>query len=444
MAESRLESVPVKLIDPGNRARKDYKDIASLASDIKRRGLIHPIAVMEKDEGFLLLAGGRRLVATRQAGIPEIECKIFPPGLDELEIKSIELMENVMREDLDYADRVFLEREIFLLQQKIHGIKLSTSPDAPGVSQTDVANMMGISREKLRQDLELAETMDRFPGVEWKTLKNRQEALKLQTNIERVIVRQEAVKRFEQEVGTTQQEKYIKRIANSYIVGDFFELVKQIPSNSIDLVEIDPPYAINLEKLKKKDGIGEYNFNEDGYNEIDGEEYASFMQNTFRECYRVMAPNSWLLCWFGPEPWFNSVLTWLRNYDFIVRGIPCVWVKPTGQTNSPMRHLASAYEMFFYAKKGDPIINRQGMTNTFQYPPAPPTSKIHPTERPVELMADILTTFTGEGSRILVPYAGSGNTILAAYQNKMTAIGFDLGSLHKEAYIARLTNAIAI
>lgn len=452
MNESRLATVEITLIDPGNRARKNYKDIPALASDIKKRGLLHPIAVMDKeelDEGYLLLAGGRRLVASKHAGISGIDCKIFPFGLSTLEIKSIELMENILREDLDYVEEVNLEREILQLQEAIHGKKLSTSPDATGVSLTDVAGIMGISREKLRKDIDLADTMDRFPEVDWKSLKNHTEAMKLRDNIGKIVVRQEAVKRFEAEVGSSTQARYVKRLQDSYVMGDFFEFSKQIPDNSINLVEIDPPYAIRLGDVKKKTGVGNYSFGEEGYNEISAEDYPEFLLETFHECYRMMAQDSFLLCWFGPEPWFKPVLDMLCSCKFNVRGMPCIWSKgepdddgivkkTTGQTNSPMRHLPNSYEMFFYAKKGDPRINRMGRTNEFGHKPVPPNQKIHPTERPLELMKDILTTFTPEGSRVLVPFAGSGSTLVAAYESKMTAIGFDIGVEHKEAYVARL------
>ncbi|MBU2685937.1 MAG: ParB N-terminal domain-containing protein [Gammaproteobacteria bacterium] len=144
--ECRLDTVPIHLIDLGDRARKDYKDIASLASDIQNRGQLQPIAVMEDSKGgYVLLAGGRRLTAMRHAEIPTIDCKIWPHGLSELEIKSIELMENVMREDLNYVEKVKLQREILQLQQTIHGVKTSGSPYETGVSPNDVANMLGIS-----------------------------------------------------------------------------------------------------------------------------------------------------------------------------------------------------------------------------------------------------------------------------------------------------------
>ena len=448
-AECRMETLKVSEIDPGTRARKEYKDIAGLASNIKRRGLIHPIAVMETDKGYKLLAGGRRLVAHVHAKIETIDCKIFPSNLSELEIKSIELMENIMREDLNHVEMAKLSKEILLLQQQIQGIKYSTNPEASGASIRSVAEMMGISHEKLRQDIILADTIEKFPDLGWETLKNRQEALKIQSNIGRIIVTQQAVERFEQETKRGNTNEYLKRLANSYIVGDFFENVKQVPNNSISLVEIDPPYAIEIDKLKKRSGVGNYQYGENGYNEINADDYEFFINNTIAESYRVMSQDSWLLLWFGPEPWFSLMLKILRYNKLTVRGMPCIWVKgeeeetgiiesTSGQTNTPMRHLANAYEMFFYAKKGDPKINRPGMTNVFGYKPVPPTHKIHPTERPIEMMQDILTTFTPTGSRILVPFAGSGNTILAAYKSKMTCVGFDLGKTHKDAYITRL------
>lgn len=451
MITGKLGVIKVCEIDFGKRGRQDYKDVSSLASSIKERGLIHPIAVTPHPlgNGFLLLAGGRRLRAHQLLGEENIECKVFPPGLSELEVKTIELSENIHREDLEYHERIAMEKEVRDLMVQIHGRKISTAQDAPGVSDRDVACMLGISHAKLVQDLGLAATMETFSDIDWTKCKNRSEALKLKDNIGKVFVRQEAAKRFEETIGSTAKDNIKRKMANCYVVGDFFENVVKIPDNSINLVEIDPPYAIDLQGMKKKTGYGNYSYGETGYNEVEKSDYTDFMLRTLKECYRVMAQDSFLILWFSPDPWFQPCLDWLRASKFSVRGLPCVWAKgeednegvvklTTGQTHSPMRHLASSCEFFFYAKKGDPRIIRQGRTNHFGYKPVPPTRKIHPTERPLDLMTDVLTTFSMEGSRVLVPFAGSGNTLIAAFNNKMTPIGFDLGSTHKEAYMVRL------
>ncbi|KKK81026.1 hypothetical protein LCGC14_2817590, partial [marine sediment metagenome] len=216
-----------------------------------------------------------------------------------------------------------------------------------------------------------------------------------------------------------------------------FENIKDIPSGHFNLVEIDPPYAIDLKRQKKK-VYKNYTYGEGGYNEISIEAYPDFMKDTFKECYRVMAPNSWLICWFGPEPWFEPMYQWIIEAGFITRRLVGEWVKPSGQTNQPSLYLANASEYFFYARKGSPTLARPGMTNIFPYSPVHSTSKIHPTERPLDLMQDILTTFAIEGSQVLVPYAGSGNTLIASAMSKMIPMGFDLTMQFKESYILRV------
>jgi DNA modification methylase len=92
----------------------------------------------------------------------------------------------------------------------------------------------------------------------------------------------------------------------------------------------------------------------------------------------------------------------------------------------PESILANNYECFFYVRKGYPSITRQGRANVFSYKTVPAQRKVHPTERPIELIQDILQTFCWEGARLMVPFAGSGNTLLAASNLGLTAFGYDL------------------
>lgn len=446
MITSYLTTLAVKEIDYGTRGREDYKDIVGLATSIKERGLIHPIAVCNHPNGtgYLLLAGGRRLKAHEFAGIETIDCKVFQDP-SSLEIKLIELTENLQREKLEYHEEVKMEREICLLMKQLYGEKISTSPDAPGVSNSDVAKMLGVSHAKLSQDIKLSNEMEIFKEIDWTKCKNQADATKLMDNIKKTVVRQEAVKNFHA-VMAEKKEDPTAKLSASYIIGDFFENVATLPNNIFHLVEIDPPYSIDLQNKKAKKGYGDYSYSEIGYNEVDRIDYPNFMKNTFKECYRVMAQNSFLICWFSPDPWFQPIANWIRKAGFSLRALPCVWAKgeadnegitekTVGQTMSPMRHLGSACEYFFYASKGEPRINKMGRNNIFSYKPVPSKRKVHPTERPYSLIKEILETFSLEGSRVLVPFAGSGKTLKAAYDTNRMAVGFDLGKLHKDGFI---------
>jgi len=105
---------------------------------------------------------------------------------------------------------------------------------------------------------------------------------------------------------------------------------------------------------------------------------------------------------------------------------------------NPARRLASAYEGFYYIPLGEASIEKRGRPNTFLYPAPAGNARTHPTERPVLLMADILQVFLNPGQRVLVPFAGSGSTILAACNMYMEARGFDLAEPYKSAFDYRV------
>jgi site-specific DNA-methyltransferase (adenine-specific) len=430
----RVEEIQLSLIDEGERARTDYKDVTVLARGIQENGLINAIAVYEKpgsdqEKPFLLLAGGRRLHAHRYLKAEKIPCRIYDHVLTDLEIKSIELEENLNREDLEYYEEIQLKKEILELQQSIHGKKISTSPDAPGVSMADTAKMLNISPASLSKDMKIAKAMERFPDLQWDKMKSKSDAMKVVNSIGTSLHRMEVAKEMEAQLGAGDSRK--KKLYDAFQIGDFFKKVQELPNNYFDLVEIDPPYAIDLQKKKK-----DYNY--EGYNEVPEEEYLAFIQNTLSTCYDKMTENSWLILWFAPEPWFNFMGDMLRAARFQTTGLVGIWNKTTGQTHMPHCRLANSYEMFYYAWKGAPTLAKQGSTNIFTYTPTAPSKKTHPTERPLDLMVDILTTFTVPGARVLVPFAGSGITLISAFMNNMLPIGFDLTRAYKDGYVLRV------
>ena len=418
-----------------DRFRTDYGALDELVDSIKKFGVIQPLAVNSqegpKGEPYKLLAGGRRYQAIILAQIDEIPVRIYEEELNELQLRLIELEENVRRKDLTFIEDCNLKREINDLQIAIHGEKVSTSPDAKGWSLRDTAKFVDSSHATIVNDIKLAKAMESFPELDWSKCKNKKEAQRMYAKMEEKLVRASLSDKATKLLG-----KGSKKLVDSFIVGDFFEHVSDIPNSSIDFVEIDPPYSIDLPGKKDKDGYF-INYG-DSYNEIAMIDYLTFMQKTLDETWRVMNDHSWLVLWFAPEPWFDILYTMLNNIGFKTRRLPGLWVKPTGQTRQPNIYFGNAAEYFYYARKGDAKINldRQGRSNVFEFSPVPPNSKIHPTERPIELIEEILHCFAWEGSRVLVPYAGSGKTLKAAFNLKMHAIGYDLSKEYKEGFVS--------
>jgi ParB/RepB/Spo0J family partition protein len=435
MIEAILKNIPICAIITRDRYRRDFPEIESLKADIKKNKLIHPIAVLDNQDGtFLLLAGERRLISCKELGYELIAAHVYEPPLNELEIRSIELAENVHRENLTFAEKANLTMRVHDLYVEMYGKAMGP---AEGQSCSDTAKILSMSRSSVQQDIELARAIESMPSLA--QAKNKTEAIKLWNRAKEKVLSKELSDRYSKRQAETPEEVQLHNLASSYIVGDFFALSKSIPDHSVHVCEVDPPYGIDLQSIKNSGDRGKGTNLED-YNEIPQEQYPYFITAVIDECNRMLLPNGWLLLWFDPNRWGDIIYSALAKRDFEVHRLCALWIKEnfTGQTNWPEFTLASCYECMFYARKGLATIQKQGRSNVFRFPAVSSLRKIHPTERPVELMQEILATFCPQSSRLVVPFAGSGNTLLAAANLGISVVGYDLCEAYKNSYVVKV------
>ncbi len=97
-AELELDSIKANPQQP--RRNFDEDSLQDLSASIKSKGIVQPIIVRKLDDGFELIAGERRLRATRMAGLQRIPAFIaeVKDGSEALELA---LIENLQREDLN-------------------------------------------------------------------------------------------------------------------------------------------------------------------------------------------------------------------------------------------------------------------------------------------------------------------------------------------------------
>ena len=435
----QVAMVPVESIISEDRTREDLGNIEELRSNMQKSGLIAPLAVKVMDnEKYKLLAGGRRFtVLSSEEGVTHIPCRIFNRDLNELEMAIIEESENLHRKEMTWIEKDKLTAKIHRLHQELYGVK-APGPNQDGWGNKDTAEALGVkSAGAITEALKRAELFEEHPEL-FSECKTASDASKVINKFSEAIIKQQIVAEME-EKGL---DVTLQKLNDAYIIRDFFVGVKELPDNLFHFVEIDPPYGIDLMKVKQKDGdISQYK--SESYNEIDKEEYPKFLDDLFKECYRVMADNSWMVVWFGPEPWFNIVYKSILRAGFNCKRIPGIWTKTgPGQANSPQLNLANTYEMFFYAWKGRPVINKAGHSNTFHYATVPPQQKVHPTERPLDLMKEIYETFCLPGSRALIPFLGSGVSLLAATLTGMSALGFEKSKEYKDSFLVKAHNLI--
>jgi site-specific DNA-methyltransferase (adenine-specific) len=62
------------------------------------------------------------------------------------------------------------------------------------------------------------------------------------------------------------------------------------------------------------------------------------------------------------------------------------------------------------------------------------SEKIHPTQKPVALLKNLIEIFTDEGDVVIDPCAGSGSTLIAGKELKRKCFGFEIKkNFHKLA-----------
>ena len=209
--------------------------------------------------------------------------------------------------------------------------------------------------------------------------------------------------------------------------GDSLELMKKIPSNSIDLIATDPPYDIsatngggtinNVKKLNKslKD-LTTVDITK-GYDiEKFGEEFLRIMKepNLYFWCNKVQIPD-----------YFNFYVNKHKcKFDIIC------WHKTNALPTYSNKYLSDTeYLLYFRKGKGKCYPQSYEDAKTFYIAPINHADKKlygHPTIKPLDVTEKIIRNSSREGQLILDPFMGSGTTGGACLKTSRNFIGIEL------------------
>ncbi len=99
-----VREIKVEVIAPNPyqpRKTFDATALQELSDSIVTHGLLQPIVVIEKDDGYLLVAGERRLRAHKLADLETIKCVVADVDIDDIKLRELALIENIQRENLN-------------------------------------------------------------------------------------------------------------------------------------------------------------------------------------------------------------------------------------------------------------------------------------------------------------------------------------------------------
>ena len=401
----------IKNIIVDNRIRKDFGDVESLAAGIEKYGLLHPLVVTPAgDDKYNLVSGERRLRAHLLLGRLEIECTLRE-DLDELSSKEIELEENINRHQLSWPEQCAAVKQLDDIKRRLYGDSQHGSEYGEGWGLEDTAEQLGASIGRVSQDIQLAKDLEAHPELAIKAMGLPKHAA------------QKMMKNFKE------AERLRHSVANKDIIididlrpGDCSELVDELKDGSIDLWLTDPPFA--LDKISAVAKAGSYNRNTTNVG----------VEKTLQKVYDKLIPTMYkkmregahFYMFHGPG-WYCRLVHMMRTNGFIVDDIPLIWNKQRTSVMAKDMHYMSSYEPILFGYK-PPVKNilKKPMKNVFSIPAIHPQHRVHPLQRPEELLSIFIENSTNVGETVLDTFSGSGSTLVAAHRLQRKAIGFEL------------------
>ena len=253
---------------------------------------------------------------------------------------------------------------------------------------------------------------------------------------------------------------------NTIIYGDCYEIIKQIPDNSIDMILTSPPY----DNLRTYNGICDWNFEK--------------FKNIAKELYRILKEGG-VVVWIvndqtidGSESGtsFKQAL-YFKEVGFNLHDT-MIWEKPAFTATGALKtRYAQVFEYMFVFSKGKPktfnpikdrlnkcygqkihgtIRQKDGSTrpvsskgkrinkfgqrfNIWKISPEKSSkNRFHPAQFPVELARDHIISWSNENETVLDPFCGSGTTCVACKEIGRNFIGIEINKEYYKISVDRL------
>lgn len=208
-------------------------------------------------------------------------------------------------------------------------------------------------------------------------------------------------------------------LINAFLCGDCFEELAKLPDECVDLVLTDPPYGIDYQSNRRVARPKLPKFE----NDID----LSWVDGWVEQIYRVLKPDSHFYCFtrFDTYPVFYTSI----NRQFKVKNC-LIWVKNNHGSGDLNGAYAPQSEMIILGVKGKRQLNGPRDSDVLTCDNVPSAFRVHATQKPVELLRQLIEKSTEPDQIVLDPFAGVGSTGLACLDRTQTH-----GDKHERRYL---------
>lgn len=180
---------------------------------------------------------------------------------------------------------------------------------------------------------------------------------------------------------------------NTIIHADCLNVLPQLPAECAQFILTDPPYLVNF---RARDGRTVPNDDNDGW-----------LRPAFAEMHRVLAEGAFCVSFYG-WPSADKFLAAYRAAGFRFAGH---FVFPKRYT-SKTRFVRYQHECAHLLVKGEPWARNDVIGDVIDWTYS--GNKLHPTQKPLSVLMQLIEAFSAPGDLVLDPFAGSASVLAAA------------------------------
>ena len=212
--------------------------------------------------------------------------------------------------------------------------------------------------------------------------------------------------------------------------GDCLELMKDIPDKSIDMIITDPPYStpvITGFGRKQVKNVADLSIQE------------TYMKTLKSEFERILKPEAPVFI-FCDDRYYPSIYRAFYDWKNVQM---LIWDKGKIGMGKPFR---KRHELLIYANRES--IDYYRTENITHYPTVLNYSvvseheRVHPAQKPVKLLQDLVIGFSKDGDTILDCFMGSGSTGVACINTNRNFIGIELDEKYFNIAKERINNVV--
>ena len=164
---------------------------------------------------------------------------------------------------------------------------------------------------------------------------------------------------------------------------DCLDGMKNMESESVDLVVTDPPYLVNYKTGHRKDKTHRFN------KVILNDDNEQLIIDYINECYRILKNNSamYMFCSSDKVDFFKQQL----EKKFKIKNM-IIWVKNNHTAGDLKGAFGRKYEIIFLVVKGKKHFNGKRLTDIWEFDRVSGKKQLHQNQKPLDLIKQCIET----------------------------------------------------